>query len=239
MAGGQLRTGKLIVVGGGARSGKSWFALALARERAQRREGGVYIATAEPLDDEMAERIRAHRVERGGWLDTVEEPLALPEALGRALAGGAGVVVVDCLTLWVSNLLGRGEPVDPAFDRLEAVLGQRGAGAGGGGGGRTDIVLVTNEVGMGLVPETPLGRAFRDATGRLHQRLARRADEVYVAVMGMVVRLRPGPVEAFPAAASEENPRRESGRPPARVQSGARARRSRARARRPDRGGRA
>jgi adenosylcobinamide kinase / adenosylcobinamide-phosphate guanylyltransferase len=187
---------KLILVGGGARSGKSRFALRRARELAGVGGRVVFIATAQALDDEMAERIRRHRAERDPAWSTIEEPLALAQALRRAGEGegeGAPVaVVVDCLTLWLSNLFGRGDgPADlaAAFAEVEAELARR----------RAHVVLVGNEVGLGVVPETPLGRRFRDAAGSLHQRLAARADETYAALMGMVLRLRPGPVEAFPA----------------------------------------
>jgi adenosylcobinamide kinase/adenosylcobinamide-phosphate guanylyltransferase len=182
---------RLILVGGGARSGKSRFALERARALGRRR---VFIATAEPLDDEMSLRIQHHRVERGGAFDTVEEPVSLAEALEAAAS--ADVVVVDCLTLWVSNLLVKGMgPVEVAdrFGQLETVLE----------GLRTNVILVTNEVGMGLVPETPLGRQFRDSIGNLHQRLAARADELYAAVMGVVLRLQPGPVAVVPATRPE------------------------------------
>jgi adenosylcobinamide kinase / adenosylcobinamide-phosphate guanylyltransferase len=177
---------RLIVVGGGARSGKSRFAQTLAERLGPRR---TFVATAEALDDEMAERIARHRSERGARFETVEAPVSLAEALGScAREGGPDVVLVDCLTLWVSNLLVRGVAAGDlaaAFARFEAALGRR----------RAHVVLVSNEVGMGLVPETPLGRAFRDAIGELHQRLAAAADEVYLAAMGAVLRLRPGPVE--------------------------------------------
>ena len=178
---------RLILVGGGARSGKSRFALARARELGQRR---TFIATAEPLDEEMTERIRRHRAERGSAWTTTEEPRALPEALDAT--GPGDVVLVDCLTLWVSNLLVRGDSLPDlavAFDRLEAALGRR----------RAHVILVTNEVGMGLVPETALGRQFRDSIGDLHQRLAVRADEIYIAVLGTVLRLRPGPITEMTA----------------------------------------
>lgn len=179
--------GSLILVGGGARSGKSRFAVERALALGRRR---VFIATAEALDEEMAARIARHRSERGDAFATVEEPLRLADALATAGAA-ADVVLVDCLTLWVSNLLGRGlaaGDVEAAFAALEATLERR----------RAHVILVTNEVGMGLVPETPLGRSFRDVLGDLHRRLAARADEVYAAMLGMLLRLRPGPVEAVP-----------------------------------------
>jgi adenosylcobinamide kinase / adenosylcobinamide-phosphate guanylyltransferase len=178
-----LGSRRLILVGGGARSGKSRFALKRALELGVRR---IFIATAEALDDEMTDRISRHRAERGVAFETIEEPLALPEALDATAA--ADVILVDCLTLWVSNLLGRGggsREIAVAFDDLKAALERR----------RCHVILVSNEVGMGLVPETPIGRVFRDVIGDLHQRLAARADEVCVAVMGTIVRLRPAPVE--------------------------------------------
>jgi adenosylcobinamide kinase / adenosylcobinamide-phosphate guanylyltransferase len=180
-------TGKLILVGGGARSGKSRFALGLAEGLGQRR---IFIATAEALDGEMADRIARHRAERGSTFETIEEPLRLAETLdacGRDVAG-CDVVLVDCLTLWVSNLLGRGlgaGDLAACFERLRVALDRR----------RSHVLLVTNEVGMGLVPETPLGRAFRDAIGALHQRLAAMADEIYLAALGTVLRLQPAPVQ--------------------------------------------
>jgi adenosylcobinamide kinase/adenosylcobinamide-phosphate guanylyltransferase len=174
--------GRTIVVGGGARSGKSRFALGYARRLGARR---AFVATAQGLDEEMRTRIASHREERGDAFATIEAPVELPAALAEL---DADVVVVDCLTLWLSNLLVAG--LDPAVveervEALAAVLGRR----------RFHAVVVTNEVGMGLVPETPLGRTFRDVTGRAHQRLARSADEIYLAAMGLVLRLHPGPVE--------------------------------------------
>jgi adenosylcobinamide kinase/adenosylcobinamide-phosphate guanylyltransferase len=167
-----------ILVGGGARSGKSDFALRLARRLGSRR---VFVATAQAFDDEMRTRIADHRRTRGADFETVEEPLDLPETL-RKIAGA--VVVVDCLTLWLSNLLLRDD--DPkrvlaAVDELALVLGER----------RRTVILVTNEVGMGIVPETALGRSFRDLAGTAHQRLAALADEVYFAALGVMLRVKP------------------------------------------------
>jgi len=177
----------LVMIGGGVRSGKSRFALERARQLGGPRR--AFVATAEPLDGEMAERIARHRDERrGGGFTTLEEPLDLDAALGSAYAI-ADVVVVDCLTLWVSNHLMRGEgaaELGAAFDRLLATLGRR----------AIPVVLVSNEVGLGLVPETPLGRVFRDQVGLLHQRVAAVADELYAGLMGTLLRLRPAPVEA-------------------------------------------
>lgn len=175
---------ELILVGGGVRSGKSAFALSLARRLGARR---AFVATAQPFDDDMRLRIEAHQLERRGDFATVEAPLDLPGAL-RALAGDPPeVVVVDCLTLWLSNLLLRGDPPEAIaleVTRLAEALRT----------GPFHVVLVTNEVGMGVVPESPLGRTFRDVAGRAHQALARRADRVYLAALGCILRLRPAPI---------------------------------------------
>lgn len=173
----------IVLVGGGARSGKSTFALARSRELGARR---LFVATARPYDAEMAYRIARHRAERAGEYDTVEEPLALPEVL--AGASGYDVAVVDCVTLWLSNQLVDGH--DPAS--IERRVGDlvdvlRRAPC--------HVVIVTNEVGMGVHPETALGRTFRDLAGRAHQQIARAANEIHFAVLGVVVRLVPGPVE--------------------------------------------
>lgn len=176
-----METYKRIVIGGGARAGKSAFALALARELGTRR---LLLATAQPLDDEMRERIARHRAERGQDFETLEEPLDVAGVV--AALTGADVIVLDCVTLWLSNLLlaGRREPeILAQVDVLSDALARAPFHA----------VLVTNEVGMGLVPDTALGRAFRDLAGRVHQRLARVADELYLGVLGTIVRLRPEP----------------------------------------------
>lgn len=173
---------KTLLIGGGVRSGKTAFALACARSLGRRR---VYLATAEAGDGEMERRIEAHRAERGADFETVEEPLHLLDALGRLAS--CDVVVVDCLTLWLSNVMLREEsPV--AASRAAAEL------ATAAGRFPFHLVLVTNEVGMGVVPETELGRRFRDVAGLAHQRLAQAADEIYFAALGVMLRLRPGPV---------------------------------------------
>jgi adenosylcobinamide kinase/adenosylcobinamide-phosphate guanylyltransferase len=172
---------EIVLVGGGVRSGKSAFALALARAAGPRR---ALVATAQASDAEMVERIAAHQRERAGAFLTVEAPHDVPGALARL---DADVVVVDCLTLWLSNLLLRGDDAAGIAAQVEAladVLLAR----------RFLAVLVTNEVGMGIVPEHPLGRTFRDVAGRAHQRLARAADRIYLAALGCVIRLRPDPI---------------------------------------------
>jgi adenosylcobinamide kinase/adenosylcobinamide-phosphate guanylyltransferase len=177
---------RLVLVGGGARSGKSAFALRLARRRGQRR---TFIATAEAFDDEMCARIAAHAAERGPDFRTIEAPRDLDEVLSELMRAPAAtdVVVVDCLTLWLSNLLVAGDAV-PDVERRATMLAQTLAEA------PVPVLLVTNEVGMGLVPETAIGRIFRDVAGRAHQVLARTASEVYLATLGCVLRLKPGPV---------------------------------------------
>jgi adenosylcobinamide kinase/adenosylcobinamide-phosphate guanylyltransferase len=185
---------RIILVGGGARSGKSRFALARARRLGARR---VFVATGQALDAEMAERIAAHVRTRGDDFRTVEEPLALPEALvtlgggERASDATTDVVVVDCLTLWLSNLICRGDSeavVAEQVDALGAALARR----------RFHAIVVTNEVGLGIVPEAPLGRLFRDVVGRAHQRLAALADEIHLAILGTILRLRPEPLAVAP-----------------------------------------
>jgi adenosylcobinamide kinase/adenosylcobinamide-phosphate guanylyltransferase len=175
---------RLIVVGGGVRSGKSAFALELARGFGARR---AFIATAQAFDAEMRDRIDRHVRERGSEFETYEEPVELARLLAEVQAD---VVVVDCLTLWLSNLLLRDPTPDTRaleteIDHLASVLAAR----------RTNLIIVTNEVGMGVVPESALGRLFRDLAGRAHQRVCAIADEIYFAAMGCMLRLLPAPVE--------------------------------------------
>ena len=182
---------RLILVGGGARSGKSAFALDYARRLAAQQVDAprpLFVATAQAFDDEMRIRIDRHRDERGAIFDTTEEPLRLAAVIAAAESGR--VVLVDCLTLWLSNLLLAEAPDGEILRQVTAV-----AEAAAGRAGPT--LLVTNEVGLGLVPETALGRRFRDLAGAAHQRLAAIADEVYAALMGMVLRLHPGPMISF------------------------------------------
>lgn len=158
---------------GGARSGKSRLAEALVRDVAARRGAAArYIATAEALDDEMRARIATHRDRRGPGWTTAEVPLDLPRALRDA---GDRPVLVDCLTLWLSNLMLAGRDPGAATDAVLAALARHPG----------PVALVSNEVGLGLVPETPLGRAFRDAQGVLNQRVAAAADCVVFVAAGL------------------------------------------------------
>jgi adenosylcobinamide kinase/adenosylcobinamide-phosphate guanylyltransferase len=175
---------RLVLIGGGVRSGKSAYALVRARRLGTRR---VFIATAIAFDDEMRERAVRHREERGHEFDTVEAPHALVPAL-REATQRADVVVIDCLTLWLSNLLleGLDQPAIAARVReLCDVLPTL----------PSHVVIVTNEVGLGIVPDSKLGRVFRDVSGAAHQALSRQCHELYFAVMGQLLRLRPAPLE--------------------------------------------
>jgi len=166
---------------GGARSGKSAFAQKAAETAASGAVGTrpTLIATGQAFDDEMAERIARHRAERGESWVTVEAPLDLSKAI-VALPADA-VAVVDCLTLWLSNLMLDDRDVEAAATELVEAVAASSA----------RLWLVSNEVGLGLVPETPLGRRFRDEAGRLHQRLAARVDEVYFVAAGLPLRMKP------------------------------------------------
>jgi adenosylcobinamide kinase/adenosylcobinamide-phosphate guanylyltransferase len=174
----------VTLVLGGARSGKSTHAEKLITGTLF---GGaprpaVYIATAEAGDVEMATRIMAHRSRRGAGWTTIEEPLKLAEALEAAATHGQPVLV-DCLTLWLSNLMHAGADIDQATDELVATLEGYGS----------PVVFVSNEVGLGLVPETPLGRSFRDSQGRLNMRVAERADRVILMAAGLPLTMKDRP----------------------------------------------
>jgi adenosylcobinamide kinase/adenosylcobinamide-phosphate guanylyltransferase len=182
---------KMIFITGGARSGKSSLAESLARRLstlAGGREGAVtYIATARAGDREMQARIEEHRRRRPAGWTTIEAPDDLAGVLESALAGG-GTVLVDCLTLYLSNLMhadgceGRyiGELVDEEIEKLVGVCRS--------GNGR--VIVVSNEVGMGIVPENRLAREFRDAAGRANQKLAALADEVFMCISGIPMKVK-------------------------------------------------
>jgi adenosylcobinamide kinase / adenosylcobinamide-phosphate guanylyltransferase len=166
----------VTLVLGGARSGKSRYAERLIEAAATE---GTYVATAEPGDAEMAARIAAHRARRhevgqGSFWHTVEAPVAVPSVTAGEAARDRPLLV-DCLTLWLSNLLLADKCVEAEIAALSAAL-REAAGP---------VVLVANEVGLGLVPETPLGRRFRDAAGRLNQEIAALADRVVFVAAGL------------------------------------------------------
>ena len=155
---------------GGARSGKSRHAQALAEATGPRR---TYLATAEARDEERAARIAQHQADRGEGWQTLEAPLAMPDALGAVTE--SDVVLVDCLTLWLTNVMLGERDVETETEALVAALAAA----------RQPVIMVSNEVGLGLVPETPLGRAFRDAQGRLNQRMAEEVEEVRFVAAGL------------------------------------------------------
>jgi adenosylcobinamide kinase/adenosylcobinamide-phosphate guanylyltransferase len=166
-----------ILVGGGSRSGKSRYALELARRHGTR---FGFIATAQAFDDEMRVRILRHRQERGSDFATIEAPVELSKAILKA-AQEFDALIVDCLTLWLSNLLLAG---GYDLDGEGAELAQTASSA------PCPVILVTNEVGCGIVPENALARAFRDAAGRLNQQVAASATEVYWMAFGLPLRLK-------------------------------------------------
>ena len=165
----------IILVTGGARSGKSTRAEARARAFPGK---PVYIATAEALDAEMSERIARHRARRDGdWLER-ETPLELVPALKETDGGGARLV--DCLTIWLSNLMHSERDWEREGVLLAEALARQ----------SSPVVLVTNEVGLGIVPDNGLARRFRDAAGLLNQMIARTADEVEFVVAGLPMRVK-------------------------------------------------
>lgn len=185
----------LTLVLGGARSGKSWYAEALAPELGH---PVLYIATAEALDDEMRARVAAHQARRpSDWL-TLEASLRVGATVqSSAEAAKAAVILLDCLTLLVSNILLSGGPDRPEPDvdkawiavkaELDALVGaHRSMGA--------HLIVVSNEVGLGVVPPYSLGRTYRDCLGRANQVLARKADRVILMVAGLPVDLRALPL---------------------------------------------
>jgi adenosylcobinamide kinase/adenosylcobinamide-phosphate guanylyltransferase len=169
---------KLTLIIGGARSGKSRYAQTLAMAMPP---PWIFIATAQARDGEMAARIEAHRRTRGeGWL-TTEAPVDLAGAVAEAPAGVP--VLIDCLTLWLTNLMLGDHDIDAAVAAFEAALATRNA----------PTIAVSNEVGLGIVPDTPLGRAFRDKAGALNQRLAAKADAVFMMVAGLPMTVKASP----------------------------------------------
>lgn len=167
---------KITFITGGARSGKSTLALSLASNIAGRK---AYIATCEPLDEEMRERIERHRAERSEDWETFEEPVDI-SALIRDISGKYEAVLIDCLTLWLSNVIGRGLDAGEMSQELTQSLD----------GASCNVIVVSNEVGMGIVPEGELSRRFRDMAGRLNQIVAAVADEVYLSVSGIPIKIK-------------------------------------------------
>jgi adenosyl cobinamide kinase/adenosyl cobinamide phosphate guanylyltransferase len=170
---------KIIFITGGARSGKSRFAEELARQFPGSK---AYLATAQALDEEMAERIRRHQKGRAAGWQTLEEPLTVPECI-EAEGNRFDLLLLDCLTLWVSNLMmteRKEQEILEEGDRLVQAC-QRVKGS---------IILVGNEVGLGIVPDNAQARMFRDLSGLIQQKVAREADEVYFLVSGIAVKIK-------------------------------------------------
>jgi adenosylcobinamide kinase/adenosylcobinamide-phosphate guanylyltransferase len=172
---------QLVLITGGSRSGKSACAISLAQAAAA--DGQAYfIATAEPSDDEMRARIAHHRRGRPPGFQTIEEPLDLCGAVEQ-LGGRASVVVIDCLTLWISNLMAAGRGDDAILaeaDQLARLLNA----------GRYQALVVSDEVGSGLVPMDPVGRRFRDLLGWTNQTIGRAADRILMMVAGYPLRVK-------------------------------------------------
>lgn len=172
---------RITLVTGGARSGKSDHALRMALGR---RDGAaVFVATAEAFDDEMRQRIEKHRRERPAGMPTIEAPVDLSGAL-RSLPAGTGIAVVDCLTVWLNNLVHHlGVSADtyrPVRELLELIERPP-----------CDLIFVTNEVGLGIVPENAMARRFRDLAGGLNRAVAARADRVIFMVCGIPMQAKP------------------------------------------------
>lgn len=163
----------VVLIGGGSRSGKSRFALERAKQQGSRLG---FIATAQAFDTEMEQRIAKHQHERGGEFITIEAPFDIPAALAAHTALDA--IVVDCLTLWVSNLMLAGREI-PTESLIEAARQFPAL-----------VIFVTNEVGCGIVPDNELARRFRDEAGRVNQAVAAAADEVYWMAFGISLRMK-------------------------------------------------
>lgn len=187
---------KLFFILGGARSGKSAYALKLAESIHGKR---LYLATAETLDEEMTERIKKHKRERGNNWTTIEEPIRVADVirknnppsspLRKGGQGGFNVILLDCLTLWISNLMhektgamgkGQGASIERIIEKFVSACKSS----------RVNIIIVSNEVGMGIVPDNPLARQFRDIAGHANQKIAQAADEMYFVAAGIPVKIK-------------------------------------------------
>ncbi|HMK56461.1 MAG TPA: bifunctional adenosylcobinamide kinase/adenosylcobinamide-phosphate guanylyltransferase [Dissulfurispiraceae bacterium] len=168
--------GSITFVLGGSRSGKSSFALSRASKLAGSK---AFIATAQAFDEEMKDRIERHKSERPAEWKTFEEPLSVPKLIADA-GGRYGVVLVDCLTLWLSNLLMNGTDVEEEIESLLLSVAPC----------PSSLFIVSNEVGMGIVPDNALARRFRDMAGTLNRCIAEVADDVFLVVAGIPVKIK-------------------------------------------------
>lgn len=166
---------EIILVTGGARSGKSALAERLAQSCGNK---VIYIATSEPFDDEMQSRIDRHRARRDAGWRTVDAPLELRDMLVQT--DGDAPRLVDCLTMWLNNLIYHNRDVGDEMNRLIKVISEQ----------QADLVMVTNEIGSGLVPQTAEARKFRDLAGELNQMVAQAASQVYLSVSGIPVKIK-------------------------------------------------
>src|SRR4030042_406239 len=174
--------GRVIFITGGCRSGKSQYALDYANRHFHRK---LYLATCQALDEEMVRRVENHKRLRGPEWSSIEEPVGIVDQI-RGCGDGVEVVLLDCLTLWLSNLLLRGDEdskIMAETDRLAQACRES----------RASIVIVSNEVGMGIVPVDPLSRRFRDLSGMANQRIAEMADTVVFMVSGIPMFLKGAP----------------------------------------------
>lgn len=169
--------GRIVFVIGGARSGKSSFALSEAAKVSGRK---AYIATAEALDKEMKDRIEKHRKERSKEWDTLEEPLKIADAIKKT-AGSYNGVILDCLTLWLSNIIQAELDVALQIENFISTLSARHS---------SRVYIVSNEVGMGIVPDNELARKFRDLAGMLNQKVAELSDDVYLVTAGIPLKIK-------------------------------------------------
>lgn len=174
--------GTITFITGGCRSGKSSHAVSIAEQASG--DGRIFLATCMPYDDEMKKRVARHRNERDESWTTVEAPYALPVEIDRH-GETSGVILVDCITLWITNLLLKFGDEELIFRKTEDLVTSL-AGCG------CPVVLVSNEVGGGIVPENSLARQFRDIAGLVNQKIAACADRVIWTVSGIPVTIKPG-----------------------------------------------
>jgi len=173
-----MKQKRVLLITGGTRSGKSRYAL----ERALAWEERVFLATAVPFDEEMRRRIAGHQAERADTFATVEEPYDIASAL-RSLPPETEVVLLDCLTVWLGNLMHRHGAEKESYPEMESFIDYLREPS-------CNLVLVTNEVGMGIVPENAMARHYRDIAGALNRRVAELADEVVMTVCGLPLTLK-------------------------------------------------
>jgi adenosylcobinamide kinase / adenosylcobinamide-phosphate guanylyltransferase len=168
---------KIVIILGGARSGKSYYALT---EASYIKGKKAFIATAEGLDNEMQLRIENHKKERGRDWDTFEEPLHIAALINR-IKGEYDVILIDCLTLWVSNIMHAGFDIVEEAGKLISAISA---------GSPAPLYIISNEVGLGLVPESPLGRAYRDNLGHVNRHVAQAASDVIFMVAGIPLKIK-------------------------------------------------